>query len=242
MQIQSHSPAAGMQFPSSAANPATAVSQTYAQPAAADSMLSEATTTVGQSNAQPAAAASIAESNSLANSSAALPTTVASAEQAPAAPADLTGIVTTVGSITSQDAEQLRLAMQPSVQPADLTGIISTAQSTTGQDTQQPSMQSAQGSNKLQSSLQPVGEPVRGLADPNKRLLAKMGSQAASDVSKQLLQEVAARSHVEGLLQVSTSLWQQLLDIIGSATMQDASASATGAPGAIAAYYGGFGS
>ena len=45
-------------------------------------------------------------------------------------------------------------------------------------------------------------EPVRGLADPNKRLLAKMGSRAPSDVSKQLLQEVAARSHVEGLLQV----------------------------------------
>lgn len=45
-------------------------------------------------------------------------------------------------------------------------------------------------------------EPVRGLADPNKRLLAKMGSHAPSDVSKQLLQEVAARSHVQGLLQV----------------------------------------
>lgn len=45
-------------------------------------------------------------------------------------------------------------------------------------------------------------EPVRGLADPNKRLLAKMGSNVPSDVSKQLLQEVAARSHVQGLLQV----------------------------------------
>ena len=44
--------------------------------------------------------------------------------------------------------------------------------------------------------------PVKGLADPNKRLLAKMGSQAPSDVSKQLLQEVAARSRIEGLLQV----------------------------------------
>lgn len=44
--------------------------------------------------------------------------------------------------------------------------------------------------------------PVTGLADPNKRLLAKMGSSRAADASKQMMQEVGARANVRGLLEV----------------------------------------
>lgn len=46
-------------------------------------------------------------------------------------------------------------------------------------------------------------QPVFGLVDPNKRLLAQMGGSSAVDASQQMMQEVAARSDVQGLLQAS---------------------------------------
>lgn len=65
-------------------------------------------------------------------------------------------------------------------QPVDLTGLVATAV----------------------DSSEHTQEPVQGLADPNKRLFAKMGCEVPGHVSMQLLQEVGARSHVQGLLQV----------------------------------------
>ena len=41
-----------------------------------------------------------------------------------------------------------------------------------------------------------------GLTDPNKRLLAKMGSSNAAGASPQLMHEIGARASVQGLLQV----------------------------------------
>ncbi|KAL0037225.1 hypothetical protein WJX79_007052 [Trebouxia sp. C0005] len=64
-------------------------------------------------------------------------------------------------------------------QPVDLTGLVATAV----------------------DSSEHTQEPVQGLADPNKRLFAKMGCEVPGHVSMQLLQEVGARSHVQGLLQ-----------------------------------------
>ena len=107
--------------------------------------------------------------------------------------------------------------------PADITGIAASHAHNDEEDMQggavataQLTMQSEEKTDQTAVDVQHVqnpayvqalprvveSEPVRGLADPNKRLLAKMGSHAPSDVSTQLLQEVAARSHVQGLLQV----------------------------------------
>ena len=204
MQVQSNSFAAGMQFPNNEASPATAVGQSDSQPAAAaaDPMLPVPTTAVGQADTQRAAEESAPESNAPVNSSAAVPSTVNSAEQESAGAADLTGTITAAGSITNIE-QCLSCAQLGQETPKD---AYRTQDAQQAQGAVQPSLQPAQGSNKLQTDVQQVDEPVRGLADPKKRLLAKMGSQAASDVSKQLLQEIAARSHVKGLLQVRTLL------------------------------------
>lgn len=45
-------------------------------------------------------------------------------------------------------------------------------------------------------------QPMVGLADPNKRLLARMGSSSAANASLQMMQEVGDRANVQGLLQV----------------------------------------
>ena len=90
-------------------------------------------------------------------------------------------------------------------QPADLSGVLATAVDSTGsaQDSElsvQPLVQQRQEEDP--GNQHEKSEPVRGLADPNKRLLARMGSEVPADVSKQLMQEVGARSQVQGLLQV----------------------------------------
>ena len=92
-------------------------------------------------------------------------------------------------------------------QPADfkLSGVLATAVDRTGstQDSEvsvQPLVQQRQEGDP--GNQHEKSEPVRGLADPNKRLLAKMGSEVPADVSMQLMQEVGARSQVQGLLQV----------------------------------------
>ena len=115
----------------------------------------------------------------LSNSSAAVPLTVNSAGEQQPQPADLTGVIATaVGS--SDYAQGQDLSLQPKgEQMQDQAG---------GQEKQQEDT-----------------VPVRGLADPNNRLLAKMGGEVPGEGSKQLLQEGGARSHVQGLLQVSNS-------------------------------------
>lgn len=104
---------------------------------------------------------------------------------------------------------------QESAVPADSSGIL-TSPAHCSQDVQHQAtaVQPGKGIDPLAAvGVQHVAEPVRGLADPNKRLLAKMGSQAPADVSKQLMQQVAARSHVEALLQVSRPTWP-LVDVV----------------------------
>ena len=95
---------------------------------------------------------------------------------------------------------------QETAEPTNSSGrVTSPACSSEDIQRQAPAVQPAEGTATHHPAVgvQYGAEPVRGLADPNKRLLAKMGSQAPADVSKQLMQEVAARSHVDALLQVS---------------------------------------
>lgn len=123
--------------------------------------------------------------------SAAVSNTIDSAGPETTAPADLTGAAASSAHHSQERMHRLvpagELAMQTEGE-ADKTAV---------------DVQHVQAPSHAQTAAHGAElEPVRGLADPNKRLLAKMGSHAPSDVSKQLLQEVAARSHVEGLLQV----------------------------------------
>ena len=162
---------------------------------------------MGLPNAQPpaahgeaaaaAAAPQLGQDSSAAGSAvhsvglAAVSKQIDSAGQETTAPANLTG--TAVSSAKRSQERMHRLA------PA---GELA-AQKGGETDKTAVDVQHVQTSSDAQTlSHAAEAEPVRGLADPNKRLLAKMGSHAPADVSKQLLQEVAARSHVEGLLQV----------------------------------------
>lgn len=125
----------------------------------------------------PSQSISDLDTSLLPNSSAAVPLTVNSAGEQQPQPAELTGVsATAVGSSDYALGHDLPLQSKGE-QVQDQAG---------GQEKQQENT-----------------VPVRGLADPNKRLLAKMGGEVAGEVSKQLLQEVGARSHVHGLLQVS---------------------------------------
>ena len=153
-------------------DPATAVAQPLPQPFAA------VAAAVASDPAQPSLlqphSDSVAASELLIHSSADMPLVVNSTGESQRQPVDLTGLVATAVD-SSEHAQGLELALQPKMLP--------------GQD-------------EDQGDQQVFREPVRGLADPNKRLFAKMGSEVPGQVSMQLLQEVAARSHVQGLLQV----------------------------------------
>ena len=174
MQLQSNSPAAGMQLPGR-----TAVAPSDAQLAAASPKLSGGTTAAATS-------AQLPHTNSAAN-------------------ADLPSASSAALSVPDDSADQ------DSTNIAD-SRVTAEASSTTAEDAPrpvaavQPGTHLDSGSHDLQMGGQHAVEPLRGLADPNKRLLAKMGSQAPSDVSKQLLQEIGARSQMEGLLQVCLRL------------------------------------
>ena len=117
---------------------------------------------------------SLVASELLLHSSVDVPLVVNSTGESQPQPVDLTGLVATAMD-SSEHAQGLELAMQPKMQ---------------------------QGQDEDGGGQQGFREPVRGLADPNKRLFAKMGSEVPGQVSMQLLQEVGARSHVQGLLQV----------------------------------------
>ena len=95
-------------------------------------------------------------------------------------PADMTRAAMAGSAVGTKDGQGVEPALQPVVQPRVA--------------------EHAAGAEHAESKL------VRGLADPNKRLLARMGSTAPADASKHLLQEVGARSQVQGLLQVSSDV------------------------------------
>lgn len=229
MQLQiNSSTAAGMHLSGSQTNPAAVTNLANAQPSAAPDSATLAAAAaapqLGRRNSyepamqdDPTDAAVLRDSNSYAqetsvptNPAGIVPSPTHSSEdilrdvnpsaQATAVSANSVGIVTTPtprgenmqGQVPAeQPAEETRKQNMP----LGMTPGASVARSSPGR---------TEGSDQPAGGVQHVGEPVRGLADPNKRLLAKMGSQAPADVSKQLLQEVAARAHVETLLQVST--------------------------------------
>lgn len=178
-----NSTAPGMHLPEGQVNPAAAVGIPNAQPNAAPGE-STAATAASQLGQDTTVAGSAMRMHS--NSSAAVSRDVGSAGQQTTSPEDLTGI-----NASPAHSSQLVPAGELAMQQGEET------------DKTAADVQPVQTPPHVQSLLHIAeSEPVRGLADPNKRLLAKMGSNAPSDVSKQLLQEVAARSQVEGLLQV----------------------------------------
>ncbi len=168
-------------------DPATAVAQPSPQPYAAAAAAVSLSAAVASKPAQPSLVRphsnSVATSDLVLHSSADVPLIVTSTGESQPQPADLTGLVATAVD-SSEHAQGLELAMQPNMQ---------------------------QGQEGGQGDQQGYREPVRGLADPNKRLFAKMGSEVPGRVSKQLLQEVGARSHVQALLQVRlvVSVWSK---------------------------------
>ncbi len=159
-------------------DPATAVAQPSPQPFAAAVTAAPLAAAVASEPAQPSLVQpqsdSVVASETLLHSSADVPLVVNSTGESQPQPVDLTGLVAT-GVDSSEHAQGLELALQPKMQ---------------------------QGQEEDGGDQQGFREPVRGLADPNKRLFAKMGSEVPGQVSVQLLQEVGARSHVQGLLQV----------------------------------------
>ena len=175
-----------MHLPEGQVNPAAAVGLPNAQPTAAPGESAPATA-APQLGQDTTAAGSAMHSNS----GAAVFRDIGSDGQQTTPLADSTGIAASPAHSSQKAMHRLvpagKLAMQPG-EETDETAV---------------DVQHVQSPSHVQSQSHVAeSEPVRGLADPNKRLLAKMGSHAPSDVSKQLLQEVAARSHVEGLLQV----------------------------------------
>ncbi|DBA77663.1 TPA: hypothetical protein ACH3X1_009459 [Trebouxia sp. C0004] len=155
-------------------DPATAVAQLEPQPFAAAVPLAAA---VASEPAQPSLVQphsdSVVASELLLHSSADMPLVVNSRGESQPQPADLTGVVATAVD-SNEHAQGIKLARQPKTQQVQ---------------------------DKDQGDQQGFREPVRGLADPNKRLFAKMGNEVPGHVSMKLLQEVGARSHVQGLLQ-----------------------------------------
>ncbi len=166
-------------------DPATAVAQPSQQPFAAAVAAAPIDAAVASEPAQPSLvqphSGSVVASELLLHSSADVPLVANSIGESQPQPVDLTNLVATAVD-SSEHAQGLELAMRPEMQ---------------------------QGQDKDQGDQQGIREPVRGLADPNKRLFAKMGNEVPGQVSMQLLQEVGARSHVQGLLQVrlAVSVW-----------------------------------
>ena len=193
MQLQINSTSAGMRLPNSQSDPAAAVGLPHAQPTAAHDGPTAAAAAPQLGHGSPAA-----ESAMQGISSAAVLEGIDSAGKETTVPADLTGLLASPAH-GSKDMQGLVPVGQSAMQPAEATD----KPAMDVQHDKGPFMTSLAHEAPGVTSLSQAGEPVRGLADPNKRLLAKMGSHAPSDVSKQLLQEVAARSHVQGLLQVS---------------------------------------
>ncbi len=158
-------------------DPATAVAQPSPQPFAAAVTAAPLAAAVASEPAQPSLVQPHSDSelaSELLLHSADVPLVVNSTGESQPQPVDLTGLVATAVD-SSEHAQGLELALQPKMQ---------------------------QGQDEDGGDQQVFREPVRGLADPNKRLFAKMGSEVPGQVSMQLLQEVGARSHVQGLLQV----------------------------------------
>ncbi len=159
-------------------DPATAVAQPSPQPFSAAVAAVPLDAAVASEPAQPSLVQpesnSVVASELLVHSSAVMPLIVNSTGESQPQPADLTGLVATAVD-SSEHAHGLEIALQCKMQ---------------------------QGQEEEGGDQQGFREPVRGLADPNKRLFAKMGSEVPGHVSMQLLQEVGARSHVQGLLQV----------------------------------------
>lgn len=177
MQKQGSSPSAGMRLPHAHSNPAALVGQPQSQPALLGAgPVTEGITAV-TAGSELGGDTSAIESAVLDGSSADVQMYVNSAGQEITSPANLTGTVTSAAS-SSEEAQGLALSLQPAMQPVE-------------------------SGSESHKGVQQSDEPVRGIADPNKQLLAKMGRQVPAEVSKQLLQEVGARSHIEGLLQVS---------------------------------------
>ena len=183
VQNQNQASSSAAKHPSTAVghdlmDPATAVAQPSQQPFAAAIAAVPIDAAVASEPAQPSLVQphsdSVVASELLLHSSADVPLVVNSTGESQPQPADLSGLVATAVD-SSEHAQGLEIALQLKVQ---------------------------QGQEEDQGDQQGFREPVRGLADPNKRLFAKMGSEVPGQVSMQLLQEVGARSHVQGLLQV----------------------------------------
>ena len=171
--------------PTNPTNPATAVKQQPPQPSAASASapgLSAAAASGSvqsvqlESSTQPQMGSAMGSDTSTGSSNAVIPLAVGSTGQQQPPPADFTGLVA-----TAVDSSEYAQGLEPAMQLMRKQG---------------------QGQEEDQGMQQEFSEPVRGLADPNKRLLAKMGSEVPADVSKQLLQELGARAQVQGLLQV----------------------------------------
>lgn len=93
--------------------------------------------------------------------------------------------------------------MQPTLQNLLGTDADAITANTTESSLQPEALHSEQLSRtEQQEPKENEAAPVTGLADPNKRLLAKMGSSHAADASKQMMQEVGDRANVRGLLEV----------------------------------------
>lgn len=129
--------------------------------------------------------------------------TVDSAGKQQLEPADLTGLMA-----TAVDSASTAAGPGPSMQPmeqqqhgqGDQGGLAQGLPA--GADGSGDSSQGA--SHETEAAAEGSGaEPIKGLADPNKRMLAKMGSARPADVSKQLLQQMAAQSDVQSMMQVS---------------------------------------
>ena len=99
------------------------------------------------------------------------------------------------------------LALQPAVQnlPAAAMGD---AEQAADHDPAAHSSKSRRGEplqEQLSGEAQQAGDNMQamvGLADPNKRLLARMGSSSAANASLHMMQEAGDRANVQGLLQV----------------------------------------
>lgn len=180
--VQSHNQASSR----ASEHPSAAVGQDHMDPASA----------VAQSSPQPFAAAVAAEPlDAAVAAEPAQPSSVQPHSDSAAASELLLHSSADMPLVVNSTGES-----QP--QPAHLTGLVATAvdSSEHAHGLEHPYIQ--QGQNEGLGDQQGFREPVRGLADPNKRLFAKMGSEVPGQVSMQLLQEVGARSNVQGLLQV----------------------------------------
>ena len=184
--LQVNSTAPGAHLSQDQVNPAAAVSLPNAQPTAAHGKSAAAAAAPQLGQDSPAAGSAMQSIGS-----AAVSKEIDCAGQETTAPADVTGIAASSAHTSQERMHRLAPAGELAAQTEGETDK-------TAVDVQH--MQTPSHAQSLSHAAE--AEPVRGLADPNKRLLAKMGSQTPADVSKQLLQEVAARSHVEGLLQV----------------------------------------